>query len=146
MYPESKPALQTALADGKVRYVGEPVAAVLASDAYAAEDASELVALDLEPLPVALSIDDAIARDAALLYEDFGTNVTNTIRQETGEVDKAFGEAVHVFDETFRIHRYGPIPMEREASLPRRTQRRGGSGFAPPRSSRTFCGRSSPER
>jgi aerobic carbon-monoxide dehydrogenase large subunit len=112
LFPDSKPALHTALADGKVRYVGEPVAAVLATDPYAAEDAAELVGLDLEPLPVVLSIDDATTAGAPVLYEEFGTNVANTIRQETGDVAAAFSAAAHVFEETFTIHRYGPVPME----------------------------------
>lgn len=112
LFPDSKPALHTALADTKVRYVGEPVAAVLATDPYVAEDAAELVGLDFEPLPVVLSIDEAVAADAPVLYEEFGTNVANTIRQETGDVARAFSGAAHVVEETFTIHRYGPVPME----------------------------------
>src|ERR671926_1378829 len=57
--------LQPVLARDRVRYVGEPVAAVLAEDPYLAEDAAELVAVDYEPLPVVLDPVAALGGDAA---------------------------------------------------------------------------------
>jgi CO/xanthine dehydrogenase Mo-binding subunit len=56
--PESTRALQPLLARDRVRYVGEPVAVVVAEDAYVAEDAAELVALDLDELPAVATVEE----------------------------------------------------------------------------------------
>jgi carbon-monoxide dehydrogenase large subunit len=112
LHPDSKPALHTVLADGKVRYVGEPVAAVVATSAYVAEDALDLIQVAYTPLDPVVDLETALADDAPLLYQEYGTNLVNTIRHEVGDVDEAFDSADHVYRETFRIHRYGPIPME----------------------------------
>ena len=64
-----------ALARGKVRYVGEPVVAVLADSRYAAEDALEHIHIEYEALPFAIRQVDAVADDAPLLHEEAGTNV-----------------------------------------------------------------------
>jgi carbon-monoxide dehydrogenase large subunit len=112
LYPDSKPALHLVLADGKVRYVGEPVAVVVAADPYVAEDALDLIEVGYEPLPAVVTIEDAIAEPATLLYEELGTNVTNVIRHDVGDVDGAFAAAAHTYRETFRIHRYTCVPME----------------------------------
>jgi len=112
LFPDSKAALHTVLADQKVRYVGEPVAAVVASDRYVAEDALERIQVDYEPLPAVVDAEAAVEPDAPILYEEFETNLANTIRQNVGDVDKAFREADRTFKETFRIHRYAAVPME----------------------------------
>src|SRR5215813_5177436 len=63
------------LARGKVRYVGEPVVAVVAESRYLAEDAVELIALELEPLPVIMDPVKAAKAGAPLLHDEAGTNV-----------------------------------------------------------------------
>ena len=111
--PADSPApLQTALAAHKVRYVGEPVVAVVAVDPYLAEDAAELVDIDYELLPAAIDLRAAAADDAPLLYEELGTNVFHTVRHDVGDVDAAFAASAHVYREEFPIHRYAPVPME----------------------------------
>ena len=117
LYPDSKPALHSVLALDKVRYVGEPLAVVVAEDPYLAEDAGELVDVTLDPLPPVLDLQDAVAEDAPLLYEEYGTNIANTITHDVGDVDAAFADADHVYRETFDIHRYGPVPMECRGAL-----------------------------
>lgn len=117
LFPDSKPALHEVLATERVRYVGQPVAAVVADDPYLAEDALELITVDYETLPPVVDLDQATADDATLVYEEHGTNVVNTIRHEVGDVDQAFAEADHVYRETFDIHRYGPVPMETRGVL-----------------------------
>jgi carbon-monoxide dehydrogenase large subunit len=112
LFPDSKQALHTVLADGKVRYVGEPVAAVVADDPYIAEDAVDLIDVDYSPLDPVVDLGSALRDDAPVLYEEFGTNVANTIHHEVGDVDAAFAAADRVFSERFDIHRYGAIPME----------------------------------
>src|SRR5215510_5187744 len=65
------------LASGKVRFVGEPVAAVVTEDPYQGEDAIELVDVDYETLSAVVDFDDALG-DGELLFEDAGTNVVAT--------------------------------------------------------------------
>lgn len=112
LYPDTRPAPLKAMADGKVRFVGEPVAAVVAKDRYTAEDALELIEVDYEPLPPVLDVEKAAEPDAPLVYEEFGTNVLGAARQEVGDVETAFAEADQIFKETIRVHRYTGIPME----------------------------------
>jgi carbon-monoxide dehydrogenase large subunit len=111
VYPDSIPVLQTALADGVVRYVGQPVAVLVATTEYGAEDALSLVDVQYEQLPAVLDLESATAGDV-LLHPEHGTNVVTTIAQDVGDVDAAFATADHVYEETFTIHRYLPVPME----------------------------------
>ena len=61
----------------RVRYVGEPVAVVVAADRYLAEDALELIEVDYEPLPITLRPADAIKPDSAVLHEGLGSNIAS---------------------------------------------------------------------
>lgn len=117
LYPDTKAALHTVLADGIVRYVGEPIAVVAATDPYAAEDALEDIDVEFDPLPVVVDLLAATRPDAPLLYPEHGSNVLNTVRQDVGDVEAAFAGADKVYEETFRIHRYGAIPMETRGAL-----------------------------
>ena len=111
-------ALQRVLAIDRVRFVGEPIAAIIADDAATAARAAASVELDLDLLPVLLDAEAAAApRPAALLYEQIGSNVIHTCRQEVGDVDAAFAQAHRLFEETFRIHRYIAAPMETRGVL-----------------------------
>ena len=77
----------TALARDKVRYVGEPVVAVVAESRYLAEDAIELINIEFEPLPVVIDPEQAAKPSAPLLHEDAGTNVLCAREFKTGDVD-----------------------------------------------------------
>jgi carbon-monoxide dehydrogenase large subunit len=79
-----------ALADGKVRFYGDPVAVVIADDRYTARDARDLIEVDYEPLPAAIDVEKAMQPDAPLLYEEFGTNVGFSMHPPTDEIDKVF--------------------------------------------------------
>lgn len=72
------PYLRPLLADGLVRFVGEPIASVIATDPYIAADAVELVAIDYEPLPVVVDVEDA-ATDAQLFFAGTETNASMKI-------------------------------------------------------------------
>src|SRR6478609_8726338 len=65
------------IAVGKVRYVGEPVAVVVAVDRYLAEDALELIEVDYDPLPITLRPPDAQKADSAVLHEGLGGNIAS---------------------------------------------------------------------
>jgi aerobic carbon-monoxide dehydrogenase large subunit len=109
--------LQRPLADGVVRYSGEPVAVVIADTRYRAEDAAELLDIDYERLDVVLEPDDAVAENAPLLQPEVGTNVAGHQLVEIGSLEKAFAEADLVIKETFRIQRHAAVPLETRGLL-----------------------------
>ncbi|GHO73182.1 aldehyde dehydrogenase [Ktedonobacter sp. SOSP1-85] len=80
------------LAEGKVRFYGDPVAVVVAENTYIARDAADLVEVDYDPLPAAIDIEKAMQPGAPLLYEEFGTNVAQNVKPPTDEIDKVFAE------------------------------------------------------
>jgi carbon-monoxide dehydrogenase large subunit len=82
------------LADGKVRFYGDPVAVVIAEDPYTARDARDLIEIDYEPLPAAIDVEKAMQPGAPLLYEEFGTNVAFGMHPPTDEIDKVFEQTL----------------------------------------------------
>ncbi|SFF35747.1 xanthine dehydrogenase family protein molybdopterin-binding subunit [Blastococcus tunisiensis] len=96
----------------KVRYVGEPVAVVVASDRFVAEDAAELVSVEYELLDPVVGVRTALAEDATLLHEDNGSNVATDRTFSFGEVDRAFADAAHVVVGEYDFPRYSSVPME----------------------------------
>nr|HET6904069.1 molybdopterin cofactor-binding domain-containing protein [Ktedonobacteraceae bacterium] len=82
------------LAEGKVRFYGDPVAVVIADDRYTARDARDLIEIDYEPLPAAIDVEKAMQPGAPLLYEEFGTNVAFGMHPPTDEIDKVFAQTV----------------------------------------------------
>jgi aerobic carbon-monoxide dehydrogenase large subunit len=104
------PFLQPVLARGKVRYVGEPVAVVVAEDRYDAEDLVALVEVDYEPLPAVVDPERALEPDAPILH--YGTNLADTLRYSTGDAGGALARAPHVLRERFETQRYAGMPME----------------------------------
>ena len=83
-----------ALAEGKVRFYGDPVAVVIAEDPYTARDARDLIDIDYEPLPAAIDVEKAMQPGAPLLYEEFGTNVAFGMHPPTDEIDKVFEQTL----------------------------------------------------
>ncbi|MCW2575007.1 MAG: carbon monoxide dehydrogenase, partial [Modestobacter sp.] len=96
----------------KVRYVGEPVAVVVAADRYVAEDAAELVDVDYELLDPVVGVRTALAEDAPLLHEGQGSNVATDRTFSFGRVDQAFADATHVVRGEYDFPRYSSVPME----------------------------------
>ena len=78
------------LASGKVRFYGDPVAAVIAETPYIARDALDLIEVDYEPLPAIVDVEKAMQPSAPLLYEQFGTNVAFSMNPPTDDIDKIF--------------------------------------------------------
>ncbi len=96
----------------KVRFVGEPVAVVVASDRYVAEDAAELVEVDYEPLPHVMDISAALRVDAPLLHDDAEANVATDRTFTFGDVADAFASADRVIARDYAFPRYSSTPME----------------------------------
>jgi CO/xanthine dehydrogenase Mo-binding subunit len=107
-----------ALAVGKVRYVGEPVVAVVAETRELARDASELVEVEYEPLAAVVDARRALDADAAVLHEESGGNLMWEGVYEWGDLDAAFAEADHVvrIDE-LHFHRFNSTPLECDGAL-----------------------------
>src|SRR5207245_7160643 len=87
----------------RTRYVGEPVAVVVARDRYLAEDAAELVSVEYEPLPAQMDVETAPAVSARSF--------------RFGDPEAAFERAVHRVGATFRFPRYSSTPIEFYAVL-----------------------------
>jgi aerobic carbon-monoxide dehydrogenase large subunit len=105
--------LQPVLARERVRYVGEPVAVVLAEDAYLAEDAAELIEVDYEELPAALDPRGAIGEDAPQLREGGGSsNEAALLQTGFGDIEEAFRGANRVVATEVRIGRHSAVPLE----------------------------------
>ena len=103
--------LQPVLARDRVRYVGEPIAVVLAEDPYLAEDAAELIRVEYEELPVVLDARAAIEADAPQLVDGLG-NETATLRMGYGEIEEAFRNAAHVVETEVKVGRHSGVPLE----------------------------------
>ena len=103
--------LQHPLAHDKVRYVGEPIALVVAVNRYVAEDALDVIEVDYEPLPVVATMQDAL-RDQTVLHETEGTNLANRYTLTLGDMDAAWHEADYTRTETFKVHRHTGNPLE----------------------------------
>ncbi|WP_433282385.1 xanthine dehydrogenase family protein molybdopterin-binding subunit [Pseudonocardia xinjiangensis] len=100
----------------KVRFVGEPIAVVVATDRFTAEDAAELVRVDYEPLDVVVGARAALAPGAPLLHEEAGSNVATDRTFRFGPVQDAFATAErdggHVVEGEYDFPRYSSVPME----------------------------------
>jgi 2-furoyl-CoA dehydrogenase large subunit len=96
----------------KVRYVGEPVAVVVADDRYLAEDALEAIAVDYELLSAVANLEAARAEGAPLVHEKAGSNVVNRRSFRYGDPDGAFARADRVFEFSYAYPRYASTPME----------------------------------
>jgi CO/xanthine dehydrogenase Mo-binding subunit len=108
---ELEPFLQPVLARERVRYVGEPIAVVVAETPYAAEDAAELVEVELEPLDVVLDAREGIADGAPELREGRSNEVV-LMEKGYGDADAAFARAAHVVRGHFTTGRHTGVPME----------------------------------
>jgi carbon-monoxide dehydrogenase large subunit len=113
---EMLPFEQPVLAHDKVRYVGEPVAVVLADSAALAEDGGEAVAVEIDPLPV---VADRVASGAehVLLFEGHGTNRAMVFTVRRGDAAAAFRDAPYVRRERFSVQRHTAVPMESRGVL-----------------------------
>jgi len=123
---------QPILAIGKVHFVGEPVAVVLASDPHVADHAAQQITADYDELPAVFDEVEA-AENKTLVHDELkpagtfadlkhlkgrkGTNIALDFRLRRGDVDKAFATAANVFEHTFRTQKVLHLPLEPHASI-----------------------------
>ncbi len=103
------------LADGRVLYVGQPVAVVVAETAYAARDAAALVEVDIEPRDAVVDVEAALAPDAPRVYDELDSNVCLQVPAPNPEADKLFEQADRTLSIRLINQRVAPFPMEGRA-------------------------------
>jgi CO/xanthine dehydrogenase Mo-binding subunit len=123
---------QPILADGKVRFVGEPVAAVLAADPHVAEEAAQLITAEYEELPAVFDEVEALTSKTYIhdqlkpagTFADLkhlkgvrNTNVALDYQLRRGDVDKAFASAAHVFEHEFKTQKVLHLSFEPHATI-----------------------------
>ncbi|TMQ94405.1 xanthine dehydrogenase family protein molybdopterin-binding subunit [Actinomadura soli] len=105
------------MAVSEVRFVGEPVACVVARDKSAAFDALDEIDIDYEPLPAVLNMDAALAEGSDLVHDDLGTNKSYTWVFENGDLDAALRDAPVVIEREYVQQRLIPTAMEPRSVL-----------------------------
>jgi CO/xanthine dehydrogenase Mo-binding subunit len=121
------------LAFDKVRYVGDPVAAVAATDIDAAREALTRIVVEYEELPAVLDVDEALADGAPLLHEGppkvgatfadiivdaaGGSNLCNHFRLRKGDIERGLDEADHVFEDVLTSPPVQHVPLETHACV-----------------------------
>ncbi|HUA30798.1 MAG TPA: xanthine dehydrogenase family protein molybdopterin-binding subunit [Streptosporangiaceae bacterium] len=106
------------LATDKVRFVGDPVAIVIAESRYLAEDGCELVDVEYEDLPPVINATFALDPASPPLFENLGDNIASPrSRSEFGDVAETFAAADRVADFRIDVHRHQNVPMEGRACV-----------------------------
>jgi carbon-monoxide dehydrogenase large subunit len=107
---------QPVIADGVVRYVGEPIAVILAEAPEIAEDALADISIEIAPLPVV--VDPSVSgRDEIRLFTDAASNCAATYKVTRGDADAAFAQAAYTRREQFSVQRHLALPMETRGVL-----------------------------
>jgi len=102
---------QGVVAIDRVRYVGEPIAAIAAESMEVAEEAALLIDIEYEELPPVFDAEDAIQDGAPVLHEKFPNNIFKHAKLRHGDMEAAFAEADEIFEDTFTS------PVAQQASL-----------------------------
>ena len=110
--PGLKKPTRKALAIGRARYVGDPIAVVLAENLYSALDARDLIEVDFEPLSAVIDPEDALAADAPILYDEFGSNVAFRSQSGGGDIQNIFENAERVAHLRVVNQRVAPSSLE----------------------------------
>lgn len=99
----------------KARFVGEPIAMVLAESKYAAAEAASLVEVDYEVLPAVVDPEEALKPDSPRVYDHWDSNLFIKLPSEWGDVDAAFARAEHIISDSVRIQRFTGQALEPRA-------------------------------
>ncbi|HML10076.1 MAG TPA: xanthine dehydrogenase family protein molybdopterin-binding subunit [Stellaceae bacterium] len=105
------------LAHDKARHVGEALAIIVAETRHQAEDAAELVTLDLEELPAVIDPETAVKPESPIVHERFNTNLIGEFTVGRGDASGRMAAAPHRLKRRFYHHRYAAVPMETRGVL-----------------------------
>ena len=108
----TQPTTQHPLAKDEVCFVGQTVALVVADSRQVAEDAASQIAIDYQKLPAVIDCREAVRPEAPLVHSAAPDNIVAHLKAAFGDIDAAFAEAAHVFEERFLQHRGGCHAME----------------------------------
>ncbi|HEX8181237.1 MAG TPA: xanthine dehydrogenase family protein molybdopterin-binding subunit [Pyrinomonadaceae bacterium] len=117
--PDLKVPDHRVLAQDKVYFVGHPIAAVVATDSYAARDAVDLVVVDYDELPVVVDALAAAEGGGTMIHEQFGSNVAYKLTAGEGDIEAALAGADHVIRQRIVNQRLAPVAMEPRGVLAR---------------------------
>ncbi len=115
--PGYQPVNRSVLPIDRVRFVGEPIAVVIAESRYLVEDAADLVRVDYEELRPIIDVDCAIQPDAPTLHDDSTGNILFRASYKTPSFDFAFASADHIVQDTFQSHRLAVVALEPRGCL-----------------------------
>ncbi|MBF6569861.1 MAG: xanthine dehydrogenase family protein molybdopterin-binding subunit [Candidatus Binataceae bacterium] len=118
-WPVANRPFNPVLALDKVRFMGEPVAVVIARDQYLAQDGVDLIEVDYEPLACVIDPEQALAPGAPLIHQEFGTNLVLAAEVASDKVDDIFRRADKIIRFRFANRRLAPSPMETRGVLAR---------------------------
>jgi carbon-monoxide dehydrogenase large subunit len=111
-------APQMPLAVDVARWVGEPMVMIVAKSRAIAEDAAELVEVDIDPIDAAVDMETALNPNEPVIHEEFGSNLAWERLVDVGDVEAAFdSDDVNVIERTFRFGRHTGVTLEARASL-----------------------------
>jgi carbon-monoxide dehydrogenase large subunit len=106
------------LADGDVRFVGDPIAMVVAESRYQAEDAVDMIEIDIDPQPALVDYEHALDAESPIVHPGTESNLQGSIpAAENPALDEALASAPVVLTETFKQHRYAAVPMETRGTV-----------------------------
>ncbi|HSF59415.1 MAG TPA: molybdopterin cofactor-binding domain-containing protein, partial [Candidatus Binatia bacterium] len=110
--PGLERSLQTPIAIDKVRYVGDPLAVVVAENRYLAEDALELIDVEYRPLGAVTDAREAMQPGATRLHDAVPNNIAANFQVNVGDVDAAMADADLIIEKEFSAQRHAAVPME----------------------------------
>jgi putative selenate reductase molybdopterin-binding subunit len=118
-FPEPSP-YDTVMLDNKVRFVGDRVAVVVATDENAAKKGCDCLEVEYQDLPMVFDARDALKEGAPIIHDeadsqgihDAGRNLAARIEVDVGDVDEGFRKAEHVFENTYSVQYVQHVPME----------------------------------
>ena len=116
-HPSIRDGMPPFLAQDIVRFVGEPVAFVVADTAYAAEDLARLVEVDYRPLPAISDIQAARAEDAPRLHDEWTNNIAAAYTVRQGDAERALRDAAKRSRHSVRFPRLVPLPLETRGAV-----------------------------
>ena len=130
---------QPFLSTDRVRYIGEPIAAIAADSEAAAQEAAEKIIVRYDELPAVFDPREAVKKDAVIIHEDMasyygstfynaipGTNVCTVRKYALGDTDKGFEASDEIFEDEFYIHAVAHTPMETHVGIARFFEEDGG--------------------
>ena len=116
-HPSIRNGLPKFLATDRVRYVGEPVAFIVADDRYRAEDLAELIEVSYRALPSIATIADATAKNATTLHPEWTGNVAAAFEHHHGQAARTLSECRHRARRRFHFARQAPVPLETRGAV-----------------------------